>query len=881
MNPTLSTFQTKYNFPLFLALIAAGLAGNYFSYPVFLNIYFLFGSIFAMLALQFFGLCRGILAAAIIAGYTYILFNHPYAIVIMTAEVTVVGLLMKRRKMGLVLADMLYWLIIGMPLVYLFYSIVMGSTPSNTYITMTKQAMNGIANALVARLIYTGYALRTRTILLSYREIIYNLLIFFVLCPTLILLTISSRTDFAETDLRIKNLLIENVEHEDLILDSWAESRKTAIVNLAEMAATRSPLQMQPYLELEAKADKSFLRVGLHNKEATTTAYTPLLDELGNKNIGKNFADRPFIPIIKKTLKPMLSEVVMGRVGVPGPRVSMLAPVLSRGQYNGYIIGVLSLDQIKSHLEKSMIINNTFYTLLDQNGKVILTNRTDQKIMAPFERGKGGLQKLDNRISQWIPTLPPNTPKAERWKSSFYVTEAGIGALDEWKLILEQPVAPFQKKLFNNYTGKLIQLFLILLGSLALAEILSRKFVVTLEKLTAVTHAVPDKLLSDDKAIDWPVSGFKETHQLIGDFRKMLELIAERNQKISLQVEQMGLAQEMARVGYWSFDIKSGMPTWSSMMFDIFGCDPSKGGPIYADHQNLIHPDDWLMFDSAVQGCIAGNPLHMVIRVIFPDRSIHFVDTQGYPQYTVDGKIETLIGTSQDITALKQLEEDRRTYIPHLVEVIEQERFRTARELHDEIGQKLTLFSFAISNLMLDQQGSKEGPQALLDMQVGVDSMMQSIRRICTGLRPALLDELGLSTALAWLSKDFTRLSGVPCSFSFEGDCCNSNMECQMTVFRIIQESLNNTMKHATASQVCITLSRVNNAMQVKINDDGCGFITKKDPDSRTFGIMGMRERASSIGASFEIVSNKGHGTSVKLVIPCNGREGADAISHC
>jgi hypothetical protein len=174
MNTPATAIPTKYRIPLLLTLIAAGLAGNYFRYPIFLNIDFLFGSIFAMLALQFFGLGRGIAAAAFIASYTYILWNHPCAIIIMTAEVAVVGWLMGRRKLGMVLADALYWLVIGMPLVYLFYHFVMHVPPSNTYIVMTKQAVNGIANALAARLIFTAYSLRTRSSLTSYSEIVYN-----------------------------------------------------------------------------------------------------------------------------------------------------------------------------------------------------------------------------------------------------------------------------------------------------------------------------------------------------------------------------------------------------------------------------------------------------------------------------------------------------------------------------------------------------------------------------------------------------------------------------------------------------------------------------------------------------------------------------------
>ena len=93
-----------------------------------------------------------------------------------------VGWLYSRRKASLVMADMLFWLIVGMPLVYLFYHVVMHIPNTSAYLTMTKQAMNGIFNALVARLIFIVYALRTRTFLISYREIFNNLLTLFVCC---------------------------------------------------------------------------------------------------------------------------------------------------------------------------------------------------------------------------------------------------------------------------------------------------------------------------------------------------------------------------------------------------------------------------------------------------------------------------------------------------------------------------------------------------------------------------------------------------------------------------------------------------------------------------------------------------------------------------
>lgn len=526
--PANTSIQPKYGIPIFLALVIAGLAGNYFKFPIFLNIDFLFGSIFAMLALQFLGLGRGVLAAAIIAGYTYILWNHPYSIIIMAAEVAVVGWLMERRKLGMVLADTLYWLVVGMPMTYFLFHIVFEIPLSAAHIVIIKDAVNGVANALVARLIYACFALQTRSTLTPYREIICNLLAFFVLIPALVMLAVGSREDFKETEGRIRTTLLQESRHVSDRVETWVVNRKNAIINLAEMARSRSPQQMQPYLELVKKSDINFKRVGLLDKEATSAAFYPLVDELGQSNIGKKFADRPFIPQIKRELKPMLSEVVMGRIGIPAPIVVALAPVVINGQLGGYVAGVLSLEQIREHLDKSSDNNALIYTLLDKNGNIIMTNRADQTVMTPFVRGKGVLTRLDKVVSQWVPTAPPNTPYFDRWTQSFFVVETAIGDLPEWKLILEAPVAPFQRSLYSQYSKKLLQLSLILLVALALAELLSRRIVATLKQLRALTHEFPVRLAQDGKDIVWPESGIKEASHLISNFREMANSLSEQ-----------------------------------------------------------------------------------------------------------------------------------------------------------------------------------------------------------------------------------------------------------------------------------------------------------------------------------------------------------------
>ncbi len=540
--PQTNTAKKKYySIPLFLVLVFAGLAGNYFRIEIFYSIDFLFGSIFALLALQFLGLGRGILAAVIIASYTWFLWNQPFSIVILIAEVAIVGLLMERRRIGMVLADTLYWILIGMPLFYLFYHFIMQVPFSNLSIIMTKQAVNGIANALTARMLFTLYALRSRSSLMSYGEIICNLLAFFVLCPVLIMLAVDGKFDFKETDQEIRASLVKNSHRVAQRLQIWVLNRKTAVINLAEMAASKTPQQMQPFLEQAVKSDVNFLRVLLLEREANVIAQFPLLDELGQNNIGKSFADRPFIPLLKQTRKPMLSEVLMGRIGTPKPIVIVLAPVLIRGEYGGYVGGVLSLEQIKTYLDMSLDGHAAIYTLLDKNGNVIMTNSPEQKIMTPFVRAKGVLKQLDAGLSYWEPETLPKKPFMEHWKQSLYIAEADIGDLAEWRLILEQPVAAYQKILYGKYTDELSLLFLILLGSLALAEFFSRNITRTLGQLRTLTHELPVKLATDGADIKWPESGIKEANHLINNFREMAVSLSDRfieTQQINESLEQ-------------------------------------------------------------------------------------------------------------------------------------------------------------------------------------------------------------------------------------------------------------------------------------------------------------------------------------------------------
>jgi len=134
--------------------------------------------------------------------------------------------------------------------------------------------------------------------------------------------------------------------------------------------------------------------------------------------------------------------------------------------------------------------------------------------------------------------------------------------------------------------------------------------------------------------------------------------------------ETMILAQKMAGMGYWSYDLKTGRRIWSDQMFEVFGCDPQLGPPGNDELKKIWNPDDWHVYRNSFQDALAGKPYNIVNRIKFPDGQTHFIDTQGHPRYDDDGNITGLYGTSRDITkqkiahqALKESEEKFRTLV--------------------------------------------------------------------------------------------------------------------------------------------------------------------------------------------------------------------------
>jgi signal transduction histidine kinase len=203
-----------------------------------------------------------------------------------------------------------------------------------------------------------------------------------------------------------------------------------------------------------------------------------------------------------------------------------------------------------------------------------------------------------------------------------------------------------------------------------------------------------------------------------------------------------------------------------------------------------------------------------------------------------------------------------------LVQTQEAERKALSRELHDQVGQMLTALRVEISNLGRIGASDPERLQVHVTQAKQVaEGAMKTVRDLAMGLRPSMLDDLGLGAALGWQAREFSRLNGVPANLKLAGPLDSLSEQARTSLFRIVQEALTNITRHAKATRVDISLLATDDMVQLKVVDDGAGM----DPAAarRTgLGLLGMEERVRELHGELNIESTVGHGTVLQVSIP-------------
>jgi PAS domain S-box-containing protein len=233
-----------------------------------------------------------------------------------------------------------------------------------------------------------------------------------------------------------------------------------------------------------------------------------------------------------------------------------------------------------------------------------------------------------------------------------------------------------------------------------------------------------------------------------------------------------------------------------------------------------------------------------------------------------DGAVGGLVGVITDITELKQAQAQLRALAAQLAEAEEKERHILARELHDEVGQGLTALGLNLTLLTTQMPENAAGPllTRLADAVALVGKIGETIRNVMAELRPPVLDDYGLLSALRWYGGEFSRRTSISVKVQGEEAAPRLTRLVELALFRIAQEALTNVAKHARASRVELTEEVINGTIRLIIADNGVGFDQSQvgQPEGRCrWGLMNMSERAAAAGGSCHIESQPQHGTRV------------------
>ncbi|MFH1139423.1 MAG: response regulator [Pseudomonadota bacterium] len=543
------------SFLIFLFLTAGGWLGNYFKLPLFFNVDFLFGGVFTFLVFFLLPPWWGVLSAALAGGYTIILWNHPYALVIIIGEAAFAGYLFRKKSTNLVLLDLIYWLFLGMPLVWLFYHEVMGMDAAAVLVVMIKQGVNGVFNALLASVI--AYSVAASPLAptrdrgrLTYRNLLFVIMVSLVLFPALAGMVVSNRRESRQAEDDIRQKLNQKALSQREYISAWLAGTQGEVVLLAElydsfgeMGEERIKLAVRAVLE----SNPSFLRLGICDADGVLVLAYPEDRSGRSARPGSVVLSGAFLDDLRRGDGPLFSEPMFSAIDLGAPVMIVAAPLKATAGRRGFAFGFASLEKASLLMKEFIRFSGGCATLINDRGLVVAGTKLGVFSGSAFERlSDGSAQVTAGGLKYFSREIGPNMSVMQRWKDSFFYDLAPLGPENKWSLIVETPVGPYRDLLFVLNRNRMLLMMGLIILTVAASHVLSRRLVRSLANIQKLSTKLPEAISSGGPETTWPESAIFEVNSLIGNFKTMSVMLKEKFAELREANLDLRVAKEAA-----------------------------------------------------------------------------------------------------------------------------------------------------------------------------------------------------------------------------------------------------------------------------------------------------------------------------------------------
>jgi PAS domain S-box-containing protein len=752
------TLNQKQILPLIL-LIVSGYLGNYFKITLFFGVDFLFGSIAVLLILALYGCFWATISAIIISFHTYILWIHPYAIIIFTCEALFVGLLFRRKSHNILLLDGIYWIILGIPLVYIFYHGIIGASLLGTWLIFVKQAVNGFFNALICSLLINYLPIdkwlhgKKYKHKISWQQSLFNLLVAFVFFPVLFLNINNAirAADAIELE-AAKDLSTLSLGIQDTIY-TWQETNFTLLQNIGDkiLLSSYDNINNQKLLQNSKQILPIFSRIYLVNDIGEGIFH----DFIQTKDI-INISRRNDFQQLKSGQKGIL-EILPETAGVNENILKLGVPIIRDNQFLGAVFGEIKLDKLSELLHRSNFNLNfpITVTIIDDKSRIIATNETQKEdnILQQFTNyDNKNIRFITNNVDHLI-SNDPNKPTLNKWDDSFYSLMTNLECpyitnhddenkilFSKLKLVITTPTKPNIDYIRSIYIKNLSILLFTGIIAFIVAVILSKKLVHPLLRLTQVTTDLPQKILAQQN-IKLNNSNISEIDLLTQNFKSMLLALQEMFQELTttndkleerveirtqelLQIndelasevqrrqkvetilrereERYELAVSGTNDGLWDWNLITNEVYFSPSWMRILGYEKEALPYHYSTWADNVHPDEIEQALRDINDHLQGKTdvYQNTHRLKHHDGHYIWIAAKGKCIHDEQGKPYRLVGTITDITE-KKIAEQQLTIAKEEAEIANKTKSEFLATMSHEIRTPMNAV-IGMTGLLLD-----------------------------------------------------------------------------------------------------------------------------------------------------------------------------------